>query len=51
MSEAIDRGVPLDEVKASNNIATSLGKLVFPPKAAKGAKPAAAGERKLALAR
>ena len=51
VSEAIDRGVPLDEVKASNNIATSLGKLVFPPKAAKGAKPAAAGERKLALAR
>jgi len=51
VSEAIDRGVPLDEVKAGNSIATSLTKLIFPPKSAKGAKPAAAGERKLALAR
>ena len=50
VSEAIDRGVPLDEVKAGNNIATPLNKLIFPPKSAKGAKPVA-GERKLALAR
>ena len=52
VSEAIDRGVPLAEVKAGNNIAAALTKVVFPPKAAKGAvTPAAAGERKLALAR
>jgi pilus assembly protein CpaE len=50
VSEAIDRGVPLNEVKAGNSIATSLTKLIFPPKSAKGAKPVA-GERKLALAR
>jgi pilus assembly protein CpaE len=52
VSEAIDRGVPLAEVKAGNNIAAALSKVVFPPKAAKGAvTPVAAGERKLALAR
>ena len=37
VSEAIDRGVPLDEVKAGNNIAAALSKLIVPPKAAKGA--------------
>jgi len=49
VSEAIDRGVPLEEVKAGNNIQQALAKLVFPPKAAKPAetKP----ERKLALVR
>ena len=52
MSEAIDRGVPLDEVKAGNNIAAALSKLVFPPKSSQGARSrSAAGERKLALAR
>src|SRR6185295_4265191 len=52
-SEAIDRGVPLGEVKAGNNISQALSKLVFPPKKAKSAaKPAASpAERKLALAR
>ncbi len=49
VSEAIDRGVPLDEVKAGNNITTSLSKLIVPPK--KTAAMAAAPERKLALAR
>ena len=52
VSEAIDRGVPLAEVKAGNNIAAALAKVVYPPKPAKGAvTPVAAGERKLALAR
>src|SRR5215212_1818913 len=52
VSEAIDRGVPLDEVKAGNNISGALGKLLVPPKI-KGATPLApvTGERKLALAR
>jgi pilus assembly protein CpaE len=50
-SEAIDRGVPLDEVKAGNNLSQALGKVIFPPKSAK-AKPAALNsERQLALAR
>ena len=49
VSEAIDRGVPLEEVKAGNNIQQALAKVIFPPKAAKPveAKP----ERKLALVR
>ncbi len=53
VSEAIDRGVPLEEVKSGNNIAASLQKIVFPPKAAKApAKPvAAAGAGRLAFAR
>jgi len=52
-SEAIDRGVPLDEVKAGNNISGALAKLLAPPKKQKtAATPVAAfGERKLALAR
>ncbi len=44
--EAIDRGVPLDEVKAGNNISAALKKLVL-PEGAKGKK----SERKLAVAR
>jgi pilus assembly protein CpaE len=42
--EAIDRGVPLDEVKAGNSVTQSLKKVLAPPAAAKGAaaKPAAA---------
>ena len=52
-SEAIDRGVPLDEVKAGNNISGALAKLIVPPKKPKGAAtPAPAlSERKLALVR
>ena len=38
--EAIDRGVPLDEVKQGNNISTQLRKLIAP----QGQKPAAAQE-------
>ena len=43
--EAIDRGVPLDEVKAGNSVTQSLKKVLAPPAAAKGAaaaKPAGA---------
>jgi pilus assembly protein CpaE len=52
VSEAIDRGVPLDEVKAGNNVSSALGKLLMPSKT-KGVTPLApvTGERKLALAR
>jgi pilus assembly protein CpaE len=49
VSEAIDRGVPLDEVKAGNNISQALTKLVFPPK--KAVKAVAQPERKLAVVR
>jgi pilus assembly protein CpaE len=38
--EAIDRGVPLDEVKAGNNISTQLKKLIL-PQIAKTAAPVA----------
>jgi pilus assembly protein CpaE len=52
VSEAIDRGVPLDEVKPGNNIAQALTKVVFPPKKAKAAAATPAlSERKLALVR
>jgi pilus assembly protein CpaE len=52
VSEAIDRGVPLDEIKTGNNITQALSKLIIPPKNAKaGAKSVGPGERKLALAR
>jgi pilus assembly protein CpaE len=48
--EAIDRGVPLDEVKAGNNITTQLKKLML-PQGAKTAAPAGAGlVKKLSLA-
>jgi pilus assembly protein CpaE len=51
--EAIDRGVPLDEVKPGNKITTQLKKLVLPQNADKSAKnaAAAAGKLKLSLAR
>jgi pilus assembly protein CpaE len=49
--EAIDRGVPLDEVKAGNNVTTQLKKLMLPQNAARGATPEAAGlVKKLSLA-
>ena len=52
VSEAIDRGVPLEEVKPGNNIQQALSKVVFPPKPKNGAKPVETQtERKLALVR
>jgi pilus assembly protein CpaE len=54
VSEAIDRGVPLDEVKSGNNIHQALSKLIVPPKQKNTAKPAAVpapAERKLAVVR
>ena len=51
VSEAIDRGVPLDEVKAGNNISQALQKLIFPPKQKSPVKAVPTPERKLALAR
>ena len=48
--EAIDRGVPLDEVKPGNNVSTQLKKLML-PQADRAAVPAAAGlVKKLSLA-
>jgi pilus assembly protein CpaE len=47
--EAIDRGVPLEEVKAGNNVTSHLRKIVM-PHAAKARKPQAASERPRLLA-
>jgi pilus assembly protein CpaE len=47
--EAIDRGVPLDEVKKGNKITAQLRKIVLPQVAAKPAKDAEAGAKKLKL--
>jgi len=41
--EAIDRGIPLDEVKPGNKITTQLKRLILPQPAAKPAAPQAAG--------
>jgi pilus assembly protein CpaE len=41
--EAIDRGIPLDEVKPGNKITAQLKRLVLPQPAAKPAAPQAAG--------
>jgi len=49
--EAIDRGVPLDEVKPGNKITAQLRKLVFPQGAGRPAKEAAGKKLKLSLAR
>jgi pilus assembly protein CpaE len=38
--EAIDRGVPLEDVKSGNNITVQLKKLVAPPPTDKSAAPA-----------
>ena len=35
VSEAIDRGIPLDEVRKGNNIAVALRKLILPRAASK----------------
>jgi pilus assembly protein CpaE len=43
--EAIDRGVPLEEVKKGNRITAELKKLVLPQAQAKAAKGAAAGKK------
>ena len=53
MREAIDRGVPLDEVKPGNKITAQLKKLVLPQGGAKpGKEPAALAKKlKLSLAR
>ncbi len=47
--EAIDRGVPLEEVKKGNKITAQLRKLVLPQAAAKPAKDAAEGAKKFKL--
>ncbi len=52
--EAIDRGVPIDEVKPGNKITAQLRKLVLPQAAGKAsgrAETAAAGKAKLSWAR
>jgi pilus assembly protein CpaE len=47
--EAIDRGVPLDEIKPGNNITVQLKKLVLPQPAAKPAAAPAGSGKKLKL--
>ena len=51
--EAIDRGVPLEEVKRGNKITLQLKKLIapVPAKAATGKAPAEPKKLKLSLAR
>ena len=49
--EAIDRGVPLDEVKPGNKITAQLKKLILPQAAAQGAPRSRAGARQEAQAR
>lgn len=44
--EAIDRGVPLDEVKAGNNVSVELKKLVLPRADARGGAKGAAPAKK-----
>jgi pilus assembly protein CpaE len=44
--EAIDRGVPLDEIKPGNKISAQLKKLIFPQAAGKPAKEATRGAMK-----
>jgi pilus assembly protein CpaE len=47
--EAIDRGVPLEDVKKGNKITLQLRKLILPQAAAKPAKEAAEGAKKFKL--
>ncbi len=49
--EAIDRGVPLDEVKPGNKITQQLRKLILPQTAKAAAKAKSAGKFKLSWAR
>ncbi len=47
--EAIDRGVPLEEVKPGNKITLQLKKLIFPQADGKAAKQAAGADKKFKL--
>jgi pilus assembly protein CpaE len=47
--EAIDRGVPLDEIKARNPITAQLRKLILPEAGAKPGKEPAPAAKKLKL--
>jgi len=47
--EAIDRGVPLEEVKPGNNVTAQLKKIVIPHAAKAGKKPLAVAEKKSLL--
>jgi pilus assembly protein CpaE len=47
--EAIDRGVPLEEVKPGNKISLQLRRLIFPQGSPKSAKEAAGAGKKLKL--
>ena len=47
--EAIDRGIPLDEVKPGNKITQQLNRLILPQPAAKSADPQAGVAKKLKL--
>jgi pilus assembly protein CpaE len=47
--EAIDRGVPLEEIKPGNKVTVSLRKLILPQGGAKAAKESEAGGKKLKL--
>jgi pilus assembly protein CpaE len=47
--EAIDRGVPLDEVKAGNKISAQLKKLIVPSGAAQSAAPSGSIIKRLSL--
>lgn len=47
--EAIDRGVPLEEVKPGNKITLQLKKLIVPQANGKAAKPAAGADKKFKL--
>jgi len=47
--EAIDRGVPLDEVRLGNKITVQLKKLVLPQLGGKAGKEAASGVKKFKL--
>jgi pilus assembly protein CpaE len=49
--EAIDRGVPLEEVKAGNNITVQLKKLIAPPSTEKSAMPSIAKKLSLSWAK
>src|SRR5580704_7714909 len=49
--EAIDRGVPLEDVKKGNNITQQLKKLIAPQSAAKAAAPAIVNKLNLSLAK
>ena len=47
--EAIDRGVPLDEVKPGNKITLQLKKIILPQGGGKAAKDGAADGKKFKL--